>query len=711
MPSKIGATIALDGEKEYRAAVKNCNTEMKLLKSELKLASEQFGKNANSMKAYSVRQESLTKQVDQQKEKIATLKGALENAKKEFGENSDQVQSWKIQLNSAEADLSKLNRELDDVKKHTTGVGKLKTEFEEIRGKIDNAKEKLESFKSVMGGIGKVVKTGIAAGTAAVTALGTAAAAAGKELWTMAGEVAEAGDEVQKNSQKVGMSYGAYQKWDYAMKVAGTEMSSCSNGLKTLSNKFDDAISGSKSAGEIFNRLGISLDDLKGKSREDVFSTVVSSLQNVQDETTKAALANDLFGKSGQELLPMFNMTNEELAALMQQAEDYGMVMSDETIDASAAFKDSLTQLKGTMTGLKNEIIGKLLPGLTSLTGGLTEIIHGNPEQGIVMIREALTGLLSTVQEALPSLMQLGGELLQAIVTSVTESLPMLLELGIPILMQLLEGILSNLNMIAEAALQLLQALIDSIGSNTSQLVTVAIQIIKTLVLGLLRMLPQLLQIGIQLILELVNGLSDPGMIEEIIKAAILCVEQLVVGLVKAAPKVLAAGVNLVKGLWQGITNSLDWLKTKIKGWVGNVMSFLKGLFGIKSPSTVWRDEIGKNLMLGLGEGIDDYAGIPQEAIRKATSSLTATADINYRVGYIYDQIAAAAPPTAMTYSGGGNGAPGNGGTPLETVISLLQIIAANSDRPIVLSDGTLLGWMNAALGRVSAQSERGVAT
>ena len=224
-------------------------------------------------------------------------------------------------------------------------------------------------------------------------------------------------------------------------------------------------------------------------------------------------------------------------------------------------------------------------------------------------------------------------------------------------------------------------------------------------------MLPQLLEIGIQLILELVNGLSDPGMIEEIIKAAILCVEQLVVGLVKAAPKVLEAGVNLVKGLWQGITNSLDWLKGKIKGWVGNVMSFLKGLFGIKSPSTVWRDEIGKNLMLGLGEGIDDYAGIPQEAIRKATSSLTATADMNYRVGYIYDQIAAAAPPTAMTYSGSGNGAPGNGGTPLETVISLLQIIAANSDRPIVLPDGTLIGWMNAALGRASAQSERGVAT
>ncbi len=84
---------------------------------------------------------------------------------------------------------------------------------------------------------------------------------------------------------------------------------------------------------------------------------------------------------------------------------------------------------------------------------------------------------------------------------------------------------------------------------------------------------------------------------------------------------------------------------------------------------------------------------------------------MTYQVGYIHDQIAAAAPPTAVTYSTTGGNGPTPGGTPLETVIALLQIIAANSDRPIVLSDGTLIGWMNAALGRAAAQSERGVAT
>lgn len=683
MPSKIGATIALDGEKEYRAAVKSCNTEMKLLKSELKLASEQFSKNANSMKAYSVRQESLTKQVDQQKEKIATLKGALENAKKEFGENSDQVQSWKIQLNSAEADLSKLNRELDDVKKHTTGVGKVKTEFEEIQRKIEQAKEKMEGFKKVLGGIGKAVKTGLAVGTAAVAAIGTASVAAGRQIWSMANEVSAAGDEIDKGSQKLRISAGDYQRLKYAADLSGTSIDVLATAQKKL------AASGSEL-------------DLK---------QAIEQVASISDENERAAAATELFGKkAGQDMLPLLNQGKEGIEAMYAEAEKYGMIMSDETVKASAAFQDSLTQLKGTMTGLKNEMIGKLLPSLTNLNSGLNEIVNGNPDEGIRMIKEAVSGLLGSIEELLPTLLRLGGEILQAISTSVLENLPMLVEVGTSIVLQLLQGIIEQADMLIEAALRLIEILIESLGNNSDQLAGTAILLISKLVMGLLRMLPQLLEVGIELILALIEGLSDPGMLTQIITAALTCAGKLVEGLIRAVPQVLSAGVNLVAGLWQGIMNSLGWLKNKIRGWVGNVMDFIKNLFGIHSPSSVMRDEVGKNLMLGIGAGIDAYAGIPQAAIDKATASLTATAGMTYQVGYIHDQIAASAPPTAMTYSGPtGNSGPG-GGTPLETVISLLQIIAANSNKQIVLSDGTLIGWINAALGQNAADGERGVA-
>lgn len=684
MPSKIGATIALDGEKEYRAAIKNCNSEMKLLKSELKLASEQFGKNANSVKAYTEKQEILSRQVNNQKEKIDALKTALENARKKYGENSDQVRNWKTQLNNAEADLAKLNRELDEVKEHTSGVKKIKAEFEALKDKLEQVKEKTEGVRNVLGGIGKAVKTGLAVGTAAVTAIGTASVAAGKQIWDMANEVSAAGDEIDKGSQKLRISAGDYQRLKYAADLSGTSMTALATAQKKL------AASGSEL-------------DLK---------QAIEQVASISDENERAAAATELFGaKAGQEMLPLLNEGKDGIAAMYAEAEKYGMIMSDEAVAASAAFQDSLTQLKGTMTGLKNEMIGKLLPSLTNLTGGLNEIVNGNPDEGILMIKDAVSGLLGSIEELLPTLLQLGGEILQAIATSVLENLPMLVEVGTSIVLQLLQGIIEQADLLIEAALRLIEILIDSLGNNSEQLAGTAILLISKLVMGLLRMLPQLLEVGIQLILALINGLSDPAMMTQIITAALTAAGKLVEGLIKAVPQVLSAGVDLVKGLWQGITNSLEWLKGKIKGWVGNVMSFIKNLFGIHSPSSVMRDEVGKNLMLGIGEGIDAYAAIPQEAINKATASLTATAGMTYQVDYINDQIAAAAPPTAATYSTTGGNGPTPGGTPLETVISLLQIIAANSDKQIVLSDGTLLGWMNAALGRASAQSERGVAT
>ena len=70
--------------------------------------------------------------------------------------------------------------------------------------------------------------------------------------------------------------------------------------------------------------------------------------------------------------------------------------------------------------------------------------------------------------------------------------------------------------------------------------------------------------------------------------------------------KIFEVGKNIVVGLWNGISNSLAWIKNKITGWVGNVMKFIKKLFGIHSPSTVMRDEVGKYLAEGLGVGFDD---------------------------------------------------------------------------------------------------------
>lgn len=756
MAFKIGANIALDGEKEYRQAMTEITNAMKVQQSEMKLVAAQYSKNASSMAAYTAKQEVLTKQVDAQKDKIKLLEGALERsqdkyksaaqntetlraaldkAKNAYGENSEEVKKLEKELaaaekqqnkylsecskteatlNDAKTALKKMNDELEETKKHTSGIGKVKTAVHELKEKVEEAKQKTEKLREAMSKIGDAAKAGLAAGATAVAALGAAAVKAGKEIYSMATEVAELGDEVEKNSQKVGLSYESYQKWNYAMQISGTDMASCTNGLKTLTNTFDDAINGSDKAAEKFSRLGLSVESMKGLNREQVFSEVVAALQNVSDETEKAALANDMFGKSGQNLIPMFNMTQDELAALMQEAEDYGMVLSDDAVKASAAFNDSIKKLQGTAQGLKNLFIGELLPSITGITDGLSELFNGDSAAGIDMISEAVGQFIDKISEMAPKALELGGSILSAIVTSISNNLPMLLRSGTDIIMSLAGSIMKsgNLSAIIEAAFVCIETLVTGMEDNLDVIIDATVEIIQALTTGLLEHLPQIMEAGIELLLGLISGLADAGTLEMIIEAGITCAGELVQGLIRCVPDLLNAGWQLIKGLWQGISNAAGWLWEQIKGIGSQLVSTVKGIFGIKSPSSVMRDQVGKNLMMGLAEGITDYAAQAQAAMRQATDGLTGSADMTYRMRVIDDQIYAAQQfSAARTWSGMPQTDAATGsGVPLETVIALLQQIAANSGKtPVFMPDGNFVGYIDHELGVKAGMAGRNV--
>lgn len=96
----------------------------------------------------------------------------------------------------------------------------------------------------------------------------------------------------------------------------------------------------------------------------------------------------------------------------------------------------------------------------------------------------------------------------------------------------------------------------------------------------------------------------------------------------------LDVGTNLVRGIWDGIIGSLDWIKSKISGWVGNVTGFIKRLFGINSPSKLFRDEIGTNLALGIGEGFsDEMKSVSQEMGDAIPKSFDVETSINSIAG------------------------------------------------------------------------------
>ena len=107
-----------------------------------------------------------------------------------------------------------------------------------------------------------------------------------------------------------------------------------------------------------------------------------------------------------------------------------------------------------------------------------------------------------------------------------------------------------------------------------------------------------------------------------------------VVNTVTSLPeKMLAIGRNLVEGIWNGISNATSWIKNKISSWVGNVTDFLKGLFGINSPSKLMSDEIGRWLPEGIALGVDKNAKSVLSSMRDMTTAAVGAARDGLSVG------------------------------------------------------------------------------
>ena len=548
MSDGFGLKIGVEGEREFKKSLAEINQTFKVLGSEMKLVQSQFDKNDNSVEALTARNAALNKQIDTQKEKISTLKAALENAASSFGENDKRTQAWQIQLNNAEAALNKMERELSQNNQALDNVGdefsKAEKKADKFGDEVKETGEQAESSGAKFKKVGEVLKTVGVAMAAATAAIGTAAVAAGKKLWDMASETAKAGDEIDKTSQKLGMSAEAYQEWDYVLGQAGVDITSMTTGLKTMTNQIDDAKNGSVKAQERFAKLGISLNDLNTMSREDIFSAVVSGMQGMADTTERAALANDLFGKSGQNLTPLFNATTESTEQLKQAAHDLGFVMSDEAVKASAKFNDSLDTLKRTFSGVKNNLVGELLPGFSTLLNGLSALLAGNEnakeqiQKGTQEIVNSLKDIFPRVMDILMTLIgavaEIAPVIIDSLVQGITNNMSGLVSAASDIIITFLESLIAALPQIAEGAVKLITQLTDAILDNLPLLVSTTMQVITTVIDGIADALPALIPAVVSALLDAVQAIIDN--IGVFVEAGVKLILALVDGVVQAIP-------------------------------------------------------------------------------------------------------------------------------------------------------------------------------
>lgn len=214
---------------------------------------------------------------------------------------------------------------------------------------ITSAESKSSKFATSMNKAISVVKK-----LAGAAVIGKAA----KSLKNLADSAAAAGDKIDKQSQALGISRKAYQEWDYILSQSGSSIDSLGTSMKTLNNSI---LSGKDSV----KKLGLSFDDLKGMNMEQQFEAVVRAFQQMPEGAEKSALAVELFGRNGMELLPLLNSTSDTIDQLRQKFADLGIEMTDKQIEAAVNYSDSMDTLKRTFDAVKYAIGAELLPVMT----------------------------------------------------------------------------------------------------------------------------------------------------------------------------------------------------------------------------------------------------------------------------------------------------------------------------------------------------------
>ena len=475
--------------------------------------------------------------------------------------------------------------------------------------------------KSAGGKLGSALGTAAKVGAGAITAATAALAAGGAAFVKSSNEVAQYGDNVDKMSQKLGLSAKSYQEWDYVMQLAGTDMGSMTTGLKTLTNKLDDAKNGSDEARGMFEKLGISMEDINTMSREDLFAKTIEGFQGMADSTDRAALANDLFGKSGQNLAPLFNQSAEATKGLIEQANQYGMIMSGDAVKASADFEDALTRMQSTMTGAKNALIAEFLPSLTSMMDGVSMLVSGD-KNGFDKISEGVDELVKNITDAAPKLLDAGVEIVESFAKAIIDNLPKLIETGLPIIMKLADAIIENLPALLDAAVQIIlqiatgiaEALpeliptivdtilfiVDSLIDNVDLLVDASIALILGLAEGLINALPKLIEKAPEIVIKLTEAIIRN--VPKIVEASAKLIAMLVTGLVKSYSSLVKAGADALQKIKEGfsVEKALTWGKDLIDNFIR----------GIKAK---WSDL--KNAVKDLAETVKSYIGFSEPEV------------------------------------------------------------------------------------------------
>lgn len=661
---EIKTKVAIDGEKEYKESLKNINSALGTLKSELKLVESQYAGQANSYAALSAKGDVLSRMYDQQKEKVKAAAEQLEKAKKAQSDYAEKVSSAQSEISRCEAALAALGDETGDtteeqakltaelekakgelsaaekgyesttrsVNSYQTQVNNAETELNKLGSELDkNASYMDEAAKSSDGcaesinEYGKEVKKAgedsEEAGKkfdkvkTAATALGTAAAAATAAL---AAAAIKLGKEV----------ISAYA--DYEQLVGGVETLFKDSSGKVMEYANDAYKTAGLSANEYMETVtgfSASLISSLGGDTEKAAKYADMAITDMSDNANKmgsdmASIQNAYSGFAKQNYTMLDNLklgyggTKEEMQRLLEDAEKLSGVKYDissysDIVDAihvvqtemgitGTTAKEAEATISGSIGMLKSSF-QNLITGLGDADADIDKLCD-NVVNSFNSVVKNITPVVRNLAKTVPNA-------LEGILDAIAPLLPELLEMGVGLFEALLSGFTSVLPELMNTAASLVTTLVQGIIEALPLVVEAAAQFITTLVQGIAEALPTLIPAAVETVTTIVSTLLDhlPEIVEagvKLLTALITNLPQIIAEIVRAMPQIIT---GIVSALGEGVSQVAEVGKNLVRGLWQGIQSLAGWLWDKVSGwiSSIW-------------DGITDFFGIHSPSTKMA---------------------------------------------------------------------------------------------
>ena len=423
-------------------------------------------------------------------------------------------------------------------------------------------------------------------------------------LTTLTGSAEEANkiiEQVKKDAASTPFEVASLVKGNQLLISAGLSAEQARDDILALGN----AISATGGGEEELSRMVINLQQIKNVGK----ASALDIKQFAYAGIDVYGLLADYTGKTREEVSDL-DITYEDLTGALKFASQEGGKYFNAMEKQSKTFNGQLSNLKDNFMAFLGEVT---IPLFTFLKDEVLPIINGildgtlGIDEGINKLTETfLNGVMSMVNsliENLPKFLEMGMNILLNLIQGITKKLPDLIPMMVKVIMDMVNILLDNIDLIIECGIQLLVALTE----------------------GIINALPELIARLPEIITKIVSTLTKPEMIIKMVKAALQLMLALAEGLIKAIPDMVAMIPQIISDLFDSIKETIkntDWLKLGkniLKGLLNGMLDFgtivkdtikkvgkkitnsIKDFFGIHSPSKLFRDEIGKNLILGVG--------------------------------------------------------------------------------------------------------------